>query len=264
MKKTLLSIAAMLAIGTLSAPLTAAPLTTEGTGIGKHGDISVAVTFDAGKIKAIKVLKDHENPVLSKEVYTTLKDHVVSTSSTDVDMVSGATFTSKGFLDAVEDAAKKAGVTLSKADKKALKKAASKLPRDSQYDVVVIGAGGAGFSAAITAKNAGAKVVLLEKMPTVGGNSLISGAEMNAAKNWVQPKLGINDDSPELHAQDTYKGGDEKGDLKVINVMTHNALDAAKWCRDYLGVRFEDDNLFFSQPQACSHSVRSYRNGIHL
>lgn len=245
MKKTLLSIAAMLAIGTLSAPLTAAPLTTEGTGIGKHGDISVAVTFDAGKIKAIKVLKDHENPVLSKEVYTTLKDHVVSTSSTDVDMVSGATFTSKGFLDAVEDAAKKAGVTLSKADKKALKKAASKLPRDSQYDVVVIGAGGAGFSAAITAKNGGAKVVLLEKMPTVGGNSLISGAEMNAAKNWVQPKLGINDDSPELHAQDTYKGGDEKGDLKVINVMTHNALDAAKWCRDYLGVRFEDDNLFF-------------------
>ena len=33
--------------------------------------------------------------------------------------------------------------------------------------------------------------------------------------------------------------------MKVINVMTHQALDAAKWCRDYLGVRFEDDNLFF-------------------
>lgn len=82
-------------------------------------------------------------------------------------------------------------------------------------------------------------------MPAVGGNSLISGAEMNAAKNWVQPKLGINDDSPELHAKDTYLGGDKKGDPKVINVLTHNALDAAKWCRDYLGVRFEDDNLFF-------------------
>ena len=115
----------------------------------------------------------------------------------------------------------------------------------SNYDVVVIGAGGAGFSAAITARNAGANVVLLEKMPAVGGNSLISGAEMNVAKNWVQPKLGINDDSPELHAQDTFKGGDGKGDMKVINVMTHQALDAAKWCRDYLGVRFEDDNLFF-------------------
>ena len=160
-------------------------------------------------------------------------------------MISGATFSSKGFLDAVKDAAKKAGVTLSKADKKAIKKVVKDLPKNSTYDVVVVGAGGAGFSAAIEAKNAGANVVLLEKMPAVGGNSLISGAEMNAAKNWVQPKLGINDDSPELHAEDTYKGGDMKGDMKVINVMTHNALDAALWCRDYLGVRFEDDNLFF-------------------
>ena len=68
---------------------------------------------------------------------------------------------------------------------------------------------------------------------------------MNAAKNWVQPKLGITDDSPELHAKDTYLGGDKKGDMKVINVMTHNALAGAEWCRDYLGVRFEPDNLFF-------------------
>lgn len=68
---------------------------------------------------------------------------------------------------------------------------------------------------------------------------------MNAARNWVQPKLGILDDSAERHAADTFKGGDKKGDMKVINVMTANALDAAKWCRDYLGVRFEDDNLFF-------------------
>mgnify|MGYP000029825444 FL=1 len=242
LKKSLFA-ATLLALGMTS--VWASPVTTEGTGIGKHGDITVAVTFDAGKIQAIKVVKQAENPVLSKEVFTTLKDRVIATNSTDLDEISGATFSSKGFLEAVTNAAKKAGVTLSKADKKAIKKVASTLPPTSTYDVVVIGAGGAGFSAAITAKNAGANVVLLEKMPTVGGNSLISGAEMNVAKNWVQPKLGINDDSPELHAQDTFKGGDGKGDMKVINVMTHNALDAAKWCRDYLGVRFEDDNLFF-------------------
>ena len=244
-KKTLLSAAALLAAGTLSASVFAAPTTVEGTGVGKHGDITVAVTFDAGKIQDIKIVKNAENPILAKKVFTDLKDQVVAFSSTDVDLVSGATFSAKGFIDAVNDAAKKAGVTLAKADKKALKKAARELPKTSNYDVVVIGAGGAGFSAAITARNAGANVVLLEKMPAVGGNSLISGAEMNVARNWVQPKLGINDDSPELHAQDTFKGGDGKGDMKVINVMTHEALDAAKWCRDYLGVRFEDDNLFF-------------------
>ena len=236
--------AAGFAAASMAAPVTA-PVTAEGTGVGKHGDITVAVTFDAGKIQDIKIVKNVENPILAKKVFTDLKDQVVALSSTDVDLVSGATFSAKGFIDAVNDAAKKAGVTLAKADKKALKKAARELPKTSNYDVVVIGAGGAGFSAAITAKNAGANVVLLEKMPAVGGNSLISGAEMNVARNWVQPKLGINDDSPELHAQDTFKGGDGKGDMKVINVMTHEALDAAKWCRDYLGVRFEDDNLFF-------------------
>ena len=246
MKSTMIkSAVAMVFAAGFAAASMAAPVTAEGTGVGKHGDITVAVTFDAGKIQDIKIVKNAENPILAKKVFTDLKDQVVAFSSTDVDLVSGATFSAKGFIDAVNDAAKKAGVTLAKADKKALKKAARELPKTSNYDVVVIGAGGAGFSAAITARNAGANVVLLEKMPAVGGNSLISGAEMNVAKNWAQPKLGINDDSPELHAQDTFKGGDGKGDMKVINVMTHEALDAAKWCRDYLGVRFEDDNLFF-------------------
>lgn len=233
------------AVGLMSAAAVAAPVTTQGTGVGKHGDMTVAVTFDNGRIQAIEIVKEAENPVLAKKVYTDLKAAVIASNSADLDAISGATFSSKGFLDAVKDAAKKAGVTLSKADAKAIKKVVKNIPAVSNYDVVVIGAGGAGFSAAIEAKNAGANVVLLEKMPAVGGNSLISGAEMNAARNWVQPKLGILDDSAERLAADTFKGGDKKGDMKVINVMTANALDAAKWCRDYLGVRFEDDNLFF-------------------
>ena len=233
------------AVGLMSAAAVAAPVTTQGTGVGKHGDMTVAVTFDNGRIQAIEIVKEAENPVLAKKVYTDLKAAVIASNSADLDAISGATFSSKGFLDAVKDAAKKAGVTLSKADAKAIKKVVKNIPAVSNYDVVVIGAGGAGFSAAIEAKNAGANVVLLEKMPAVGGNALRSGAEMNAARNWVQPKLGILDDSAERHAADTFKGGDKKGDMKVINVMTANALDAAKWCRDYLGVRFEDDNLFF-------------------
>lgn len=228
-----------------AAATSAAPVTVEGTGVGKHGDITVAVTFNGNKIKDIKVVKQQENPVLAAKVFKDLKQSVIDNNSTQLDAISGATFSSKGFLAAVADAAKKAGVKLDKAEKKAIKKVAKTLPQESTYDVVVIGAGGAGFSAAIEAKSAGANVVLLEKMPSIGGNSLISGGEMNVAKNWVQPKLGINDDSPELHAEDTFKGGDGKGDMKVINALTHNALNAAQWCRDFLGVRFEDDNLFF-------------------
>ena len=231
-------------IGAFAFQASAATVTTTGTGVGKDGDIKVQVTFDANKIQSIKVLSQNENPVLAEKVFTDLKDNVVKTNSTDLDAISGATFSSKGFLAAVKDAAKKAGVTLTKDGQKSLKKAASMIPAKSTYDVVVVGAGGAGFAAAIEAKNTGASVVMLEKMPTVGGNSLISGAEMNAARNWVQPKLGILDDSAERHAQDTYIGADKKGDLEVIRTMTGNALSAAKWARDYIGVRFEPDNLF--------------------
>ena len=54
-KKTLLSAAALLAAGTLSASVFAAPTTVEGTGVGKHGDVIAAVTFDGGRIQAIDI-----------------------------------------------------------------------------------------------------------------------------------------------------------------------------------------------------------------
>ena len=103
------------------ASVSAAPVQTEGTGIGKHGEIKLAVTFDNGKIQDIKVLEDHENKVLAAKVFTDLKDAVIANNSVKVDGIAGATFSSKGFLNAVSDAAKKAGVKLSDKAKKAKK-----------------------------------------------------------------------------------------------------------------------------------------------
>ena len=225
------------------ASVSAAPVQTEGTGIGKHGEIKLAVTFDNGKIQDIKVLEDHENKVLAAKVFTDLKDAVIANNSVKVDGIAGATFSSKGFLNAVSDAAKKAGVKLSDQAKKA-KKADAAMPAVQNYDVVVIGAGGAGFAAAVEAKSKGANVVLIEKMPTVGGNSLISGAEMNVPNSWVQNKLNIKDDTPARMAADTLKGGDFKGDPEIVGVMTVNALPTAEWLRDTVGVNFEKDNVF--------------------
>ena len=102
-QKTLITIAAAFAFGAASTTLFAAPITTEGVGVGKHGDIRVAVTFDNGKIQKIDILKNAENPVLAKKVFTDLKDQVAAANSVQVDIVSGATFTSKGMLDAIED-----------------------------------------------------------------------------------------------------------------------------------------------------------------
>ncbi len=227
----------------VSSALTAAPVTTTGTGTGRHGDIVLNVTFDNGLIRSIDVIKSNENKVLAEEVFTTLKDRIIETSSIDIDGISGATISSNGLKAAVNQAAKSAGVTLRQ--NVVLKQTFSGLPEKVAYDVIVIGAGGAGFSAAITAKDAGADVVVLEKMPAVGGNSLISGAEMAVANNWVQKKLGIQGDSTDLHYRDTLKGGDFRGDPAVIRTMVNNAAAAALWCRDQIGVEFQEDNLFF-------------------
>ena len=232
-----------LAIASLSIPAMAAPVTTEGAGVGKHGDVIAAVTFDGGRIQAIDIRKSNENPILAGKVFTEMKDAMIKHNTADINAVTGATVSSDALRNAVKEAAAKAGVTL--AGPVALLKRAPKVPETNVYDVVVIGAGGAGFSAAITASDAGAKVVLLEKMPNVGGNSLVSGAEMAAAGNWVQKKLGIEGDSVELHYQDTMKGGDMKGDPAVVRTMVENALPAAEWCRDVIGVEFQEDNLFF-------------------
>ncbi|MCI6530291.1 MAG: FAD-dependent oxidoreductase, partial [Mesosutterella sp.] len=74
-------------------------------------------------------------------------------------------------------------------------------------DIVVIGSGGAGLSSAIMATEAGAKVIVLEKMAYFGGNSNRSEGGMNAAATKLQIADGVTDDSPEIFYKDTMKGG---------------------------------------------------------
>ncbi|MBE9916679.1 flavocytochrome c [Paenibacillus donghaensis] len=224
-------------------------VTAIGEGDGKHGAIKVEVTFENNEMKDIKVLEQNENKVLAEPVYKELKETMIDSNNANVDAISGSTLTSKGYIDAVKDAVAKAGLTL--VAKQAANKNTADEPSEQTYDVVIIGAGGAGFSAALEAKQAGASVVLLEKMPTVGGNTLISGGEMNAAGTWVQQKMGIKD-SVDLFAEDTLKGGDNVGDPEMVRVLAENATAAAEWLKNDIKVNFLEDHLF----QFGGHSVK--------
>lgn len=218
--------------------------TFEGVGSGKHGDIKVAVTITEGAITKIDVLEQDENKVLSEPVYEELQDMIIAQNSADVEAVSGASATSEGYLNAVKDAVEKSGITLVAAKKSKQAKEKDQIPAEQSFDVVVVGSGGAGFSAAIEAAEAGKKVAILEKLPAIGGNTLLSGGEMNAPGNWVQKKLGIEGDSVEVYYQDTMKGGDNVGDPKMVRLMAEKALESAEWLRDDIKVEFLPDQLF--------------------
>lgn len=107
-----------------------------------------------------------------------------------------------------------------------------------ETDVIVIGAGGGGLSAAIEAHDAGAHVILVEKMPFVGGNTARATGGLNAAGTTFQKEAGI-EDTVEVHYTDTMKGGEELNDPELVKFMTENAADAVAWLTD-LGADLSD------------------------
>lgn len=104
--------------------------------------------------------------------------------------------------------------------------------KNQQADIVVIGAGGAGMTAAIQAVQDGATdVVVLEKMPVTGGNTTRSTGGLNAAGTQYQAEEGI-EDSVDLFVEDTMKGGKELNDKELVTVMAENSNDALEWVND--------------------------------
>ncbi len=113
------------------------------------------------------------------------------------------------------------------ADAAAQEKAIAAGPQE-QTDVVIIGSGGAGLSAAVAARNAGAKVILLEKEPIPGGNTKLAAGGMNAAETKSQAKLGIKD-NVEIMISDTMKGGRNLNDPQLVSILANNSSASVDW-----------------------------------
>lgn len=106
------------------------------------------------------------------------------------------------------------------------------------YDLIIVGAGGAGMAAAIQAKEAGANPVILEKMPIAGGNTLKSSAGMNASETKFQKEQGI-EDSNQAFFDETLKGGAETNDQELLRYFVDHSASAIDWL-DSMGITLDN------------------------
>ena len=109
---------------------------------------------------------------------------------------------------------------------------------DRTVDVLVVGSGFSGLSAAIEARTNGADVLCIEKMAIVGGNSVLSAGGFAAPGNDLQVAAGIKD-SPELLLEDMLKSGGHLNNVECAKVVAYGALDGYRWAKDFLGVKFD-------------------------
>ncbi len=182
MKKFLSLLLAAVMLLALAVPAYADTQTATGSGIGIDGPVVVEVTADESTIYAVNVLEQNETPGIGSVAVDKIPGAMVEANSIEVDGISGATVTSTAIKTAVAEALAAMGFDPANyqgavpVDAEPAEKAEIELA----CDVVVIGAGGAGMTAAITATDAGAKVIVLESTSMPGGNSVRSTGGMNA------------------------------------------------------------------------------------
>ncbi len=205
-------------------------VTASGVGQGIDGDVVVSVTADASTIYNVSVTSHNETEGIGTVAVAEIPGAIVAANSVLVDSIAGATVTSDAIKDGVRDALTNAGLDVSAFEKEVTAaEAGERTPETLDCDVVIVGAGGAGLTAAVQATQDGAKVIVLEKMPMVGGNSLKATGGMNAADTKYQAALGITDSGVQEFIEDTMNGGHNINDIDLVTTMAEQSSDAIDW-----------------------------------
>ena len=148
------------------------------------GEVSVTITLTDGVITGCEIVGDSETEGIGSVIVENAPEEIVSGNKGAIDVVSGATITSNAVNEALAAALAAAG--LDAADFTGSGDAAAAEDRAVDTDIVIVGAGGAGMTAAITAAEAGKNVVIVESQAMVGGNSVRATGGMNAADTPAQ------------------------------------------------------------------------------
>lgn len=224
------------------------PGTYTGTGEGNGGDIVVDVTFSEDKIEDIQITSQSETPAVAGDfsdpdmpgALTLLPQDILEYQSLGVDSISGATATSLGIKQAVADAVTQAG-----GDADAMESLPGAPKVDDQQtlsaDVVVVGAGGAGMSAAIRLMELGKSVVMVEKTYRMGGCISVSGGNQVVAGSQLQADCGVTDDAPATMVEDFQNNGEGECIPELIELYAGNIGATTDWLNQDLGVEYNTE-----------------------
>ncbi|MDD5935556.1 MAG: flavocytochrome c [Clostridiales bacterium] len=206
------------------------PGTYEGKATGYGGDIIAKVELSANRIESITCIGENETNGIGSVAIEKLPTAMVEQQTVYVDAIAGATYSSKGVVDAVTAALTAAGVDVQSLQPTGTVPTAEPIPTEETMsaDIVVIGAGGAGMTAALEATNAGRNVLIIEKQAMVGGNTIKATGGMNAAGTQLQKDEGV-DDSVEVFIDDTMSGGNYVNNEELVRTLAERSADGVAW-----------------------------------
>lgn len=217
---------------------------------GRNGPMKVEVTVNQNKIINIQVLSHRESAGLSDAPLTQLPKEIIDRQTLKVDNIAGATFSSQGLIKATQNALSKATKDLSPLLLTTLPAKAKKAMKDEKADIVVIGSGIAGLTAAIAAKEKGSNVLVIEKQGMLGaGDSMNISTGITAGGSKFIQEHGIKGKSTQDYVDHLMKQAKDKGiPINKANVETYarRGGEIIDWL-EQLGVpfgRFQEDKYF--------------------
>lgn len=192
------------------------PGTYKSTVKGFYGDFEVEVEVNETNILSVKASENMETVGIGSTAIEVLNKEMVEFNSVGVDVVTGATLTSRAYLNAVGECLKQAEAPESMYEEVAY----STETINKSSDVVVVGSGAAGLAAAINAAENGAKVILIEKQGILGGSTRLSAGIVYAALNEADVSVMEN------YYQTRAEG---KADSEIVNFFAENSMNTIEW-----------------------------------
>lgn len=207
---------------------------------GLKGDVTVEVTFTADALEKVEITDHQETPGIGTNAVDKLPDEIVKTQSLGVDAVAGATITSDAILAAVADCVAQAG-----GDAEALKAVKAettteKTAENLSADLVIIGGGAAGMTACMRAEELDLSVILVEKMPFMGGAISISGGNQVVMGSDLQKNAGVTDDSVQSMYEDFMKNGADLNVPELLTLYAEYVGETSDWLQAQ-GVTFDTE-----------------------